>query len=110
SVTGAKVTHALCDYAASNSEGTGAVRQYYPVRSAEITDGMSNTLLLADKRLNLAGLGTNQPDDNEGYTAGWDVDTIRTTSLPPAADFRGSYYDNKGLFGSSHPSGINAVF
>src|SRR5438477_6335134 len=31
-LTGGPVTHALCDYAASNWEGTGIVRQYYPTR------------------------------------------------------------------------------
>ena len=35
-VTGTTLTHALCDYAASNWEGTGAVRQYKPIRIQEI--------------------------------------------------------------------------
>src|SRR5262245_29605271 len=42
---GADIPHALCDYAASNWEGTGAIRQYDPLRIADITDGTSNTLL-----------------------------------------------------------------
>src|SRR5947209_7617366 len=78
-VTGTTLTHGLCDYAASNWEGTGAVRQYRPVRIQDITDGTSNTLVAGDKRLNLQELGQPQPDDNEGYTAGWDVDTVRST-------------------------------
>jgi len=108
-VTGTTVTHALCDYAASNFEGTGAVRQYNPVRIQDITDGTSNTLLAGDKRLNLQDLGQPQPDDNEGYTAGWDVDTMRTTTSPPAADFYDNGWDKAGRFGSSHTGGINAV-
>src|SRR5262245_12010807 len=41
---GQLVTHALCDYAASNfhttpSSQTGVVRQFYPTRIAEVTDG-----------------------------------------------------------------------
>src|SRR5262245_39760068 len=52
-LTGGQLTHALCDYAASNLEGTGVVRQIEPVRLAEILDGTSNTLLVAEKRLNL---------------------------------------------------------
>jgi prepilin-type processing-associated H-X9-DG protein len=109
-VTGTTVTHALCDYAASNWEGTGAIRQYYATRIADLTDGTSTTLLLGEKRLNLTDLGKNQPDDNEGYTVGWDEDTIRSTAFPPAQDFRGTSWDNDRRFGSSHPGGINAVF
>jgi len=109
-LTGTTVTHALCDYAASNWEGTGVVRQYYPVRIAEITDGTSSTLLAGDKRLNLTDLGKDQPDDNEGYTAGWDEDVIRRTDIEPAQDFRGSGWDQNRRFGSSHSGRINAVF
>jgi prepilin-type processing-associated H-X9-DG protein len=77
---------------------------------ADLTDGTSATLLVGEKRLNLAELGQPQGDDNEGYTGGWDEDTIRSTALPPAADFRGSGYDTDRRFGSSHPAGINVVF
>jgi prepilin-type N-terminal cleavage/methylation domain-containing protein len=103
-------THALCDYAAANEQGTGVVRQYDPVRIALVTDGTASTLLLGDKRLNLNWLGQHPKDDNEGYTAGFDQDTIRRTDLPPAADFRGTDPTGQNLFGSSHPTGINAVF
>jgi prepilin-type N-terminal cleavage/methylation domain-containing protein len=111
-LTGGLLTHALCDYAASNLEGTGVVRQRYPVRIQEITDGTSSTLLLADKRINLARMGQPPPDhnadDNEGYTSGFDEDTVRHTDRVPAPDFFG--VGNAQLrFGSSHPSGFNAV-
>jgi prepilin-type N-terminal cleavage/methylation domain-containing protein len=110
SLTGTVVTHALCDYAASNWEGTGVVRQYYPTTMADITDGTSCTLLVADKRLNLTDLGTPQPDDNEGYTGGFDEDTVRRTDIPPAKDFFGDSWDVDRRFGSSHPNGISAAF
>jgi prepilin-type N-terminal cleavage/methylation domain-containing protein/prepilin-type processing-associated H-X9-DG protein len=110
SLTGAMVTHALCDYAGSNWEGTGVLRQYTPTTMADVTDGTSLTLLIAEKRLNLADLGTGPPDDNEGYTAGWDEDVIRRTDVPPLKDFIGTGWDMERRFGSSHPSGINAVF
>ena len=77
---------------------------------ADLTDGTSVTLLVAEKRLNLQDLGKPQADDNEGYTAGWDEDTVRSTAKPPAADFRGTGWDKERRFGSSHPAGINAVF
>jgi len=109
-LNGQTATHALCDYAAANLEGTGSVRQYNPVRIAEITDGTSNVLLLGDKRLNLNMLGQCPKDDNEGYTAGFDQDTIRRTDVPPAPDHRGTDPTGQELFGSSHPGGINSVF
>src|SRR5262249_46206561 len=71
----------------------------------------SNTCMVGDRRLNLARLGEPQADDNEGYTCGWNEDTMRLTSLPPRPDFIGdaSLYGGK-LFGSSHPERIKMVF
>jgi prepilin-type N-terminal cleavage/methylation domain-containing protein len=107
-VTGGVVTHALCDYAASNLDGNGVVRQFYPVRIAEVTDGTSNTLMAADKWVDRAEMG-DQPSDNEGYTAGWDHDTVRSCDEPPVPDSnRGG--SNFNQFGSSHIGHINAVF
>jgi prepilin-type N-terminal cleavage/methylation domain-containing protein/prepilin-type processing-associated H-X9-DG protein len=108
-LNGGKVTHALCDYAASNKEETGVVRQFYGVRINDISDGTSNTLMLGEKRLNLIFLGTKQQDDNQGYTCGFNLDTVRKTGLAPAPDFKGSG-DGGGLFGSSHPGVFNAAF
>ncbi len=109
-LTGGSLVHALCDYAGSNRELTGVIRQYEPTRIAQITDGTSYTLLVGDKRLNRTLLGQRQPDDNEGYTAGWNSDTIRTTSQSPEPDLVGEEGDGGRLFGSSHSGGINAVF
>jgi prepilin-type N-terminal cleavage/methylation domain-containing protein len=109
-LTGGKIKHALCDYAASNKDGTGCVRQVLAIRIAQITDGTSNTLLVSEKRLNLTYLGLKQPDDNQGYTAGFNFDTMRKTSRPPLPDYRAQFGDGGGLFGSSHTGGLNAVF
>src|SRR3954468_19202666 len=76
-LTGGDLAHALCDYAGSNMEATGVVRQFYPVRMHEITDGTSSTLLVGEKRLNLVYLGRQEPDDSEGYTCGFEDDVIR---------------------------------
>jgi prepilin-type N-terminal cleavage/methylation domain-containing protein len=108
-LTGGTLTHALCDYAAGNWEGTGAVRRNAPTRFADLTDGTSVTLVVGEKRLNLRGLGQPQPDDNEGYTAGWDEDTIRSTASAPMPDFQGDGWDRSRRFGSSHPAGVNVV-
>jgi len=109
-LTGGTITHALCDYAASNREGTGVVRRFLPTRTTEITDGTSVTLMVAEKRLNRRFLGQPQDDDNEGYTVGWNSDTIRKTSLPPKFDLNEPTGDGDNLFGSAHPSRMNAVF
>ena len=106
---GLQLTHALCDYAGSNLEGTGAVRQYRGVAIREIIDGTSKTFLVGDKRLNVRLLGQWQEDDNEGYSAGWDEDTMRYTNLPPAPDPAGGGAGDQ-LFGSSHRGALNMAF
>jgi prepilin-type N-terminal cleavage/methylation domain-containing protein/prepilin-type processing-associated H-X9-DG protein len=111
---GLMVTHALCDYAASNfhttpSSQTGVVRQTFPVRIEEITDGTSNTIMVGEKRMNLRFMGQPQESDAIGYTCGWDLDTARTTDKGPKPDFIGAN-DATKRFGSSHPGRFNAVF
>jgi prepilin-type N-terminal cleavage/methylation domain-containing protein len=111
-LSGMATVQALCDYAASNLEQTGVVKQFDPNRIADISDGTSNTLLVAEKRLNLTNLGQIQDDDDIGYTSGWDQDTVRSTDQTPAPDFRGaegSHATGQFRFGSSHPGGIYAV-
>jgi prepilin-type N-terminal cleavage/methylation domain-containing protein/prepilin-type processing-associated H-X9-DG protein len=111
-MNGITTTQALCDYAAANWEGTGVVKRFDWNRIADVLDGTSNTLLLAEKRLSLLKLGQIQNDDDIGYTSGWDQDTIRSTDLTPAPDYRGgtgSSATGQLRFGSSHPGGINAV-
>lgn len=100
-ISGGDIRHALCDYAASNRDGTGLVRRYRPRRVRDILDGLSETLLAGEKRINLTLLGTAQDDDNEGYTAGWNTDTLRSTMKEPLPDFNG-LGDSDDRFGSSH--------
>jgi prepilin-type N-terminal cleavage/methylation domain-containing protein/prepilin-type processing-associated H-X9-DG protein len=108
-LTGGLITHALCDYAAGNKEGTGVVRQARATNFASITDGSSNTLMVSEKRLNRRFLGMKQPDDNQGYTAGFNYDTVRKTTRPPLPDYFADVGDGAGLFGSSHTGGLNVV-
>jgi len=111
---GLTLEHGLIDYAGGNSEKTGVLVQAGsdlgrpPRRMRDVRDGMSKTLGVAEKRLNIAFLGTAQADDNEGYTAGWDEDTVRATDKPPEPDFRGDGH-GQDRFGASHPQAFHAV-
>ncbi len=90
---------------------TGAGR----VTLTAITDGTSNALLVGEKFLNLGAGGTaTDCNDDQGYTDGWDNDTISfaigTVGLRgPRPNGRQNGCDESYYFGSSHPAGIQAV-
>jgi prepilin-type N-terminal cleavage/methylation domain-containing protein/prepilin-type processing-associated H-X9-DG protein len=108
---GVQAARALCDYGASNLERTGVVDRYQPMTVANITDGLSNTLLAGDKRVNLARMGQPNTDDILGYTAGWDDETMRQTEYLPMPDYTDpTTSDSIARFGSSHTGGFNAAF
>lgn len=110
------VTHALLDYASNNlNDGNGAIRGNGfgpPLGIADMRDGTSTTLLVAEKRLNLYYAGvTVRGDDNEGYTGGNDWDSMRSANIPPAPDTNQPTTENGfAEFGSSHRSGMNVLF
>ncbi len=104
-----------------------------PTKPANVTDGLSNTLLISEKYVRFDMTDTVAPDgttsysDDRGWTDGWDPDTVRFTGYQPISDGDTGICldesltgpDNKYctgasgdvyFFGSSHPSGINAVF
>jgi prepilin-type N-terminal cleavage/methylation domain-containing protein/prepilin-type processing-associated H-X9-DG protein len=91
-------------------DGVVVRRQAGRVSFASVIDGTSNTLLVGEKRMNVGRLGTFQHDDNEGWTSGWDWDAIRWGNEKPAPDHRDNQILGCNGFGSSHPSGFNAVF
>jgi hypothetical protein len=109
-LNGLPAPHAPSDYAGSNLERTGVIQQFTLVRFDDVADGTSNTLLVADKRIYLPNLGQPQSDDNIGYTAGWDEDTLRRSDRLPKPDYVNPPDDDDlNRFGSSHPGGICAV-
>lgn len=114
--SGKSFGHAKNDYAASSHDSTerfprgiGMVAQMQPVYVKQVSDGLSKTLLLGEKQMNVQLLGQMQANDNEGYTCGWNHDTMRFTSRKPRPDFRHSANPGDDLFGSSHPSGFVAA-
>ncbi|MCS6864961.1 MAG: DUF1559 domain-containing protein [Gemmataceae bacterium] len=110
---------AKIDFAANAgtlSTGADGVIMQTPLgtlRLADITDGLSGTVLAGEKQLNLLALGRS-PDDNEAYcTPGWngDGEVYRSGAVAPAADFRSPAESVPSLaFGASHPLGFNVVF
>jgi len=73
-----------------------------------ISDGSSNTLLVGEKYVQPDLLGTQQTDEDQGWVAGWDWDTIRFGHEPPIVPANGRFDPLR--FGSDHPGGMNAAF
>lgn len=121
--------HAKNDYAASSHdlertlqtgterrpEGVGVVTRvadeegtvFSPQTEATVRDGLSKTMLVGEKRMNISQLGKMQANDNEGYTCGWNHDTMRFSRRTPRPDFNEGTAPGDDRFGSSHPTGMN---
>jgi prepilin-type N-terminal cleavage/methylation domain-containing protein/prepilin-type processing-associated H-X9-DG protein len=107
--------HAKNDYVAGSlvtntqqPDGVGPIQRMNPAGIAQVKDGTTNTILLGEKRMNTAMLGKMQANDNEGYTCGWNHDTLRYTNRVPLPDFQNSGGDpGDDRFGSSHSAGVN---
>lgn len=121
-ITGMTGTHGQTDYAgciANNSSDNGVIVRTFnggadipgtlrrkPIRLADLKDGTSVTLVAGDKKL-FRSINGFRGDDNEGYSAGWDHDTVRRTDLSPMPD--DDFGDGGGRFGGLHPNGFNAL-
>ena len=94
------------------------------IKPAECPDGLSNTLLVSEKLVRTDLYEGGSWSDDMGWADGWDPDQLRSTGLPPLNDSDSFCYGPRQnwcggrppgsndvfIFGSSHPSGINAVF
>jgi prepilin-type N-terminal cleavage/methylation domain-containing protein len=105
--------HAKNDYAAASHDvsekfprGIGIVTQVEPVAVNHVSDGLSKTVMLGEKQMNIQLLGQMQANDNEGYTCGWNHDIMRFTNREPRPDFRHPGNPGDDRFGSSHPGGF----
>lgn len=78
------------------------------VNFASITDGTSNTILGGEKAVFPKHYSTFSCSDNEGYTSGWDWDTIRWGTQLPCRDKEANNCEVR--FGSAHPQGLNMAF
>ena len=84
-----------------------------PTRTAQVTDGLSKTLLIGEKRLHPDDYSGGQWHDDRGWSDGWDPDQMRATNFPLRPDTDDDELDDReyGLcFGSAHPAGANFVY
>jgi prepilin-type N-terminal cleavage/methylation domain-containing protein len=97
----------------------GVIRSndYEPVYASSVEDGMSNTFLLGEKRLNyLLAETENQAGDNDGYVGGYQEDVVRWGYYIPAPDFGGrnlraaKLHPHNYQFGSSHPGVVLMLY
>jgi prepilin-type processing-associated H-X9-DG protein len=83
------------------------------VRRMDVLDGVSCTVLVAEKQLNQAMLGRSRDDDEAYATAGWssDWEVYRWGAAGPAVDVHlPGEFGPAQVFGSAHPTGFNSVF
>ena len=103
-----------------------------PIGFGAITDGSSNTVLIAEKRVPAGRIGERIGDDNEGWWPWYDWDVVRTPGstwyrrdasgrpsfiLPDAGAVLAPWPDSRNpmantgdwRFGSSHPNGFNVL-
>jgi hypothetical protein len=83
------------------------------VRMSDVSDGLSSTVMVAEKQMNQAMFGQTL-DDAESYcTSGWSGDwgVYRWGTSPPGPDFNmPDSVDPSQAFGSAHTAGFYCVF
>jgi prepilin-type N-terminal cleavage/methylation domain-containing protein len=97
-------------YWGNGNEGGFMARRLHSAKAttATILDGLSNTLMIGEKSVNDVVYHSLSCADNEGWTAGWDWDTIRWGNVPPIHDPNAT--DCMPWFGSVHQGGCLFAF
>jgi len=90
------------------------------LKFVNLEDGLSNILMVSERRFPVDLLGGGSRCDLEGYTAGFDCEIMSMAGYSPLPDIwdmkslQENYPEHAAvaefLFGSSHPAGINALF
>jgi prepilin-type N-terminal cleavage/methylation domain-containing protein len=128
---------ANCNVADATKPARGEIVPGFPtaVKPSQVTDGLSNTLVISEKVVR-SDLYDGQPaplpggggvSDDKGWADGWDPDSVRFTGVPPISDGDSNVCHNPNsaiqrtcigfegdipvlFFGSAHASGVNAVY
>lgn len=100
-----------------NGGTSGAIARGKAIKHKDFTDGLSHTLLVAEKLMNSRFVITEcQANDNFGYVGGFQDDVVRWGMEPPEQDFeRGHFFlfqlfPRNYKFGSAHVSAMQAAF
>lgn len=120
--------HGAIDYAGCDgTDNNGMVVRMGlgPITLADVTDGLSSTVMLGEKRMKLDRFGTSYDDDESWASPGWDLEIFRRATFDPdrpntdrgpspdiARTDLSTFPDLDSAlmqFGSSHQRGINVV-
>lgn len=80
---------------------------------ADVTDGLSNTLMVGEKQCHPTVLGSSGGDNEPWHNTGWDQDNVRFGEVIPQADDlhpdskQATFWSDR--FGGSHPGGFTAA-
>jgi prepilin-type N-terminal cleavage/methylation domain-containing protein len=110
--------NAKIDYAGSAGTGNNGMlvrTGLSTVRLTDVTDGLSNTIMLGEKQLNVTRMGQTYDDNEPAVAPGWDSEIFRLGSVAPLHDQRHDSWTatdpfaGSNRFGSSHPTTFNVA-